>query len=297
MSIIHKFILKSNSLANKITLWVSGLVLIFFGLIMFVTSKLGATFIIAAGILSLPPIFSLLRKKLLKKPPLDNLLFLVVAIFVLFAVGLKLIFSQQEVDDLERKQKKIAEWQENKQKIIEVFDGYLSSNDALKASEILNKYKNLIRGDKDIQGMTDKINDFNYAKKKKESGPSDINDLLLPKNWTIWGLDGKRYYRNFEDNNKHLMASLTSSGSLYLRYSLTFSKDGEIIGLEGEISNLKSHKQIRERMAELCGLDINQIKVVEGGSFYNAEFAGKYAKCTYGLDTKTNSLQVSFSQK
>jgi len=297
MSIIDKFIVKPNSLANKIALWGSAILLIFFGLIMFITSKLGATFIVLAGILFLPPIFNLLKARLAKKPPLGNPFVLVGVIFILFAVGLKLIFNQQEVDDLQRKQKKITEWQENKQKIIGEFDGYLLNNDVPKASEILNKYKYLIKEDKDIQAMVDKINEVDYAKKKKASGPSDINDLLLPRNWPIWGVDGKQYYRIFEDNNKHLMASLGSSGSLYLRYSLTFSSDGAITGLEGQIANLKSHREIRQRMAELCGLDVNQIQVVEGSSFYNAEFAGKYAKCTYGLDIKTNALQVTFSRK
>ena len=286
---------KKNSLANKIALWFLAIMLILFGLIMFISSKLGATFIVVAGVLFLPPIFNALRAKLEKKPPLGKPIVLGIVIFVFFITGVNLIFNQQEADDLQRKQEKIAEWQENKQKIIGEFDRYLSSNDVPKASEILSKYKYLVKGDKDIQAMTDKINEVDYAKKKKASGPSDINDLLLPRNWPIWGVDGKKYYRNFVDNSKD--AASFDLGSYYKRYQLTYAGDGTIVGLYGQPSTTKSHREIRERMAELCGLDVDQIQVVEGGGFYNAEFSGKYAKCTYGFEKNSNTLDLTFSRE
>ena len=286
-------------LINKIALWMLAVSVIFFGLVTVIDSIVGAIFILIAGVLALPPIFNLLRARLSTRLPLGNVYILGVVIFVLFFAGMKFTSSQQDAEKLDRKQKAIqgaiTEWQENKEKILADFESHLSGNDISKATQIVDKYKYAVKGDVDIQVMSEKIKEVAYVEKKKASGPSDINDLLLPRNWPVWGSDGKKYYRNFVDNNKDYASF--APGSYYKRYQLMYSGDGTIIGLYGQPATTKSHREIRERMAELCGLNLDQIQVVEGGGFYNAEFSGKYAKCAYGYENNSNTLDVTFSRK
>jgi hypothetical protein len=286
-------------LINKIALWMLAVSVIFFGLVTLIDSIVGAIFILIAGVLALPPIFNLLRARLSARLPSGNVYLLGGLILVLFFAGVKLTSSQQDAEKLDKKQKTIqeaiTEWQENKEKILAEFEGYLSRKDISKATQIVDKYTYAVKGDLDIQAMSEKVKELAYLEKKKANGPSDINDLLLPRNWPAWGSDGKKYYRNFVDINKDYASF--APGSYYKRYQLMYSGDGTIIGLYGQPATTKSHREIRERMAELCGLNLDQIQVVEGGGFYNAEFSGKYAKCAYGYENNSNTLDVTFSRK
>jgi hypothetical protein len=304
MSNLDNVTVKSSPLIKKIALWILAVIVIFIGLVASITSPVGGIFISTAGILTIPPFFNLLRTKL----PLVKVFKIVTVIFVLFLAGLTITFSeQQKAKELDRQkmaiQEVIAEWQTNKAKILAEFDRHLLGNDIAKATEILDKYKNIVSGDKDIQVMSDKIqttsdkiNELAILQKKKTSGPSDIDDLLLPKNWPIWGSDGRKYYRDFKDINKSA-ASFWPNIGYYDKYQVWWTEDGTINRVYGQPIQFKSHKEIRERMAELCGIDVNQIKYIEGGGFTNAEFSGKYADCTYGFENNSRTVEVTFSRK
>jgi hypothetical protein len=187
---------------------------------------------------------------------------------------------------------------------------YIAKEETSKAKEVIKNLVKISPNNKAIGELTQQIttidqkltimsnkrNELAVLEKKKASGPSDIDDLLLPKNWPFWGSDGRKYYKNFVDIDKD-SASFWPSLGYYAKYQVWWSEDGTINRMYGQPIQFKSHKEIRERMAELCGIDVDQIEYIEGGGFTNAEFSGKYADCTYGFENNSRTVEVTFSRK